>query len=305
MKIKYKEHNFRKKTLALIETINSVISEYQRQGYTLTLRQTYYQLVARGFIENSENSYERIGDTIDKARLAGLIDWEAITDRTRYLRSLSHWTTPAGIIDSASYSYRLDKWAYQPNYIEVWIEKDALVDVIGKACTPLDVPYFSCRGYCSQSAMWRAAQRFIDKVNHDGRYILHLGDHDSSGVDMTRDIADRLQLFGASVEVRRLALTPEQIQIFNPPPAPAKESDSRTKQYKKQHGDNVWELDALEPQFIERLVTNEIRSLMDDNIFAKTCELENAQQSELQIISDNYSEICTYLKHFTSDANCF
>lgn len=133
MKIQYQERKFYKKTLALIETINSVINEYQRQGYTLTLRQTYYQLVARGYIENSENSYERIGDTIDKARLAGLIDWEAITDRTRYLRASSHWTTPADIINSASYSYRLDKWAYQPNYIEVWIEKDALVDVVGKA----------------------------------------------------------------------------------------------------------------------------------------------------------------------------
>lgn len=123
-KIQYKEINFRGKSLELIGLINQVVDEYSSQGYELTLRQTYYQLVARGYIPNNERSYKNIGNLINDGRLAGLIDWHSITDRTRNLRRNSHWTTPSSVIESAMYSYMLDKWEGQPNYVEVWVEKD-------------------------------------------------------------------------------------------------------------------------------------------------------------------------------------
>lgn len=156
-KIEYKSIKFQQKSLELINLVNQVVEEYQAQGYELTLRQAYYQLVARGYIPNNERSYKNIGNLINDGRLAGLIDWHSITDRTRNLRSNSHWDNPADVIASARYSYLLNKWDGQPNYVEVWVEKDALVDIVGQACRPLDTPYFSCRGYTSQSEMWSAA----------------------------------------------------------------------------------------------------------------------------------------------------
>lgn len=156
-KIEYKSIKFQQKSLELIRLVNQVVEEYQAQGYELTLRQAYYQLVARGYIPNNERSYKNIGNLINDGRLAGLIDWYSITDRTRNLRSNSHWDNPADVIASARYSYLLNKWDGQPNYVEVWVEKDALVDIVGQACRPLDTPYFSCRGYTSQSEMWSAA----------------------------------------------------------------------------------------------------------------------------------------------------
>lgn len=189
----------------MIEVVNSVIEEYTKQGYELTLRQAYYQLVARGFIENSAKSYDRLTDLVKEARLQGLIDWEAIVDRTRNLRYTSHWENPESIIYSAAFSYHVDKWLNQKNFVEVWIEKDALIDVIARPCKELDVSYFSTRGCCSQSEMWRAANRFKNESHREGCYILHLADHDPSGIDMTRDIADRMKLFGAKVNVRRFA----------------------------------------------------------------------------------------------------
>lgn len=172
-KIQYKEINFRGKSLELINLVNQVVEEYQAQGYELTLRQAYYQLVARGYIPNNERSYKNIGSLINDGRLAGLIDWHSITDRTRNLRSNGHWDNPADVIASARYSYMLDKWQGQPNYVEVWVEKDALVDIVGQACRPLDTPYFSCRGYTSQSEMWSAAQRFIRQGDRENRFIIH------------------------------------------------------------------------------------------------------------------------------------
>lgn len=127
-KIEYKSIKFQQKSLELIRLVNQVVEEYQAQGYELTLRQAYYQLVARGYIPNNERSYKNIGNLINDGRLAGLIDWYSITDRTRNLRSNSHWDNPADVIASARYSYLLNKWDGQPNYVEVWVEKDALVD---------------------------------------------------------------------------------------------------------------------------------------------------------------------------------
>lgn len=294
-KIQYKEIAFKQKSLDLIELVNSVIDEYRAQGYELTLRQAYYQLVARGYIENNKRSYKNIGSLINDGRLAGLIDWNSITDRTRNLRNRAHWDQPQDVIYSAKYSYLLDKWEGQPNYVEVWVEKDALIDIVGQACRPLDTPHFSCRGYTSQSEMWSAAQRFIRQKNREARYIIHLGDHDPSGIDMTRDIQERLEMFGADVYVKRVALTMNQVTTYNPPPNPAKITDSRCGKYIDQYGEESWELDALEPQMLTKLITNEVTALRDDAIYQAICDREEAEKRELQTVADEYQKVISFL----------
>lgn len=292
-KIRYKEIRFQQKSLDLIELVNQVVDEYSAQGYELTLRQVYYQLVARGYIPNNERSYKNVGSLINDGRLAGLIDWHSVTDRTRNLRSESHWDTPADVIASARYSYNLDKWKGQPNYVEVWVEKDALVDIVGQACSPLDTPYFSCRGYTSQSEMWSAAQRFIRQKQRKKRIIIHLGDHDPSGIDMTRDIQE---MFGADVFVKRVALTMNQIQTYNPPPNPAKITDSRASKYIDQFGDESWELDALEPKVITDLIKKQVTMYRNDAIYRAVCDKESREKEELKMLEHNYDKAVAYLE---------
>lgn len=295
-KVKYKDIAFRDKSLDLITLINDVIGEYSVQGYELTLRQAYYQLVARGYIPNNERSYKNVGNLINDGRLAGLIDWNSITDRTRNLRSRSHWENPASVIRSAKYSYCLDKWEGQPNYVEVWVEKDALVDIVGQACYKIDTPYFSCRGYTSQSEMWTAAQRFLRQEDREQRIIIHLGDHDPSGIDMTRDIQDRLNMFGADVFVKRVALTMDQVEEYNPPPNPAKITDSRAYGYIEQYGNESWELDALEPQMLTSLIRDEVTAYRDDDLYYDTCKREKEDLTDLQRLVDRYNEAVFYLR---------
>lgn len=295
-KIQYKEIRFQQKSLDLIELVNQVVDEYSAQGYELTLRQVYYQLVARGYIPNNERSYKNVGSLINDGRLAGLIDWHSVTDRTRNLRRESHWDNPADVIASARYSYNLDKWKGQPNYVEVWVEKDALVDIVGQACSPLDTPYFSCRGYTSQSEMWSAAQRFIRQEQREKRIIIHLGDHDPSGIDMTRDIQERLELFGADVYVKRVALTMNQIQTYNPPPNPAKITDSRASKYIDQFGDESWELDALEPKVITDLIKKQVTMYRNDDIYRAVCDKESREKEELKMLERNYDRAVAYLE---------
>lgn len=294
-KICYREINFRQKSLDLIDLVNHVIEEYDAQGFNLTLRQVYYQLVARDYIQNNERSYKNIGSLINDGRLAGLIDWYSITDRTRNLRKNSHWEKPSEVINAARMSYLLDKWDGQKNYVEVWVEKDALVDIVGQICDRLDVPYFSCRGYTSQSEMWSAAQRFRRQSDREARAIIHLGDHDPSGIDMSRDIQDRLELFEADVFVKRVALTMDQIQTYNPPPNPAKLTDSRANGYVMEFGYESWELDALEPRVISELIENEVTELRDYDSYKTICNREEVEKEELQLLTNRYNEVLEYL----------
>lgn len=286
-KIAYKDVKFRADSLALIDTANDIISEYDAQGYNLTLRQLYYQMVARGYIENTMNSYKRIENIINDARLSGLIDWYSVTDRTRNMRCNSHWDNPSQIIRSAVQQYAIDLREGQPNYIEVWVEKEALVEVVAKACRKLDVPYFACRGYVSQSEMWAASRRFKEKAGMGGEpHIIHLGDHDPSGIDMTRDIQERMDLFEAYPEVHRIALNLDQIETYNPPPNPAKLTDSRCSGYMKLYGNESWELDALNPKSINDLIEAQIAELTDwDKLEEKQAE-QDAQKKTLQKYAD-------------------
>ncbi|GAH53844.1 unnamed protein product, partial [marine sediment metagenome] len=160
-KITYETKNFTRQTLATIAQAEEIIEQYQAQGFSLTLRQVYYQFVARALIPNTERDYKRLGNIISDARRAGMIDWSAIEDRTRFLRSLSSWDTPQDILDSAKSSYHRDLWEDQEKRLEVWIEKDALVGVIEAVCKDNDIPFFSCRGYVSDSEMWGAARRMM------------------------------------------------------------------------------------------------------------------------------------------------
>jgi hypothetical protein len=259
----YEEYKPRQETLKLIEKCNVILEDYDSQGYDMTLRQLYYQLVKENEIPNNKKQYDRLGSIINKARLAGLIDWSFIVDRKRKFEKLSHWNSPGEILDAVSKQYRIDKWATQTYRPEVWFEKDALTGIFERVCQEFDVPYFATIGYNSQSAMWKAGRQRLKGWRENGQVpiIFYLGDHDPSGLHMTVDVLERLQLFcGFSVEVRRLALNMPQVEQYNPPPNFAKDTDSRFEEYKKRYGTDSWELDALNPEILSKLVKPNLKN---------------------------------------------
>ncbi|MGB0970377.1 MAG: hypothetical protein ACPGVG_05370 [Mycobacterium sp.] len=284
---------FNDRDTRVIAAAISIIDDYQEQGYTLTLRQLYYQFVARDWLANDQKEYKRLGRIVSQARLAGLIDWEAIEDRTRNLAATPHWEDPRDILKSAAHAFAIDKWEDQHNRIEVWIEKEALSGVIEGICQELDVAYFACRGYTSQSEQWRAGKRFAS-YSRSGQAVtvLHLGDHDPSGIDMTRDNQDRLDLFSRfGISVKRIALNRGQIEEYDPPPNPAKLTDSRAGGYVRRFGYESWELDALEPGVIVELIRDEVEALRDDDLWQSKVEEEAEITQLLEQTGERWSEI--------------
>ncbi|WP_327088564.1 hypothetical protein OIE66_40655 [Nonomuraea sp. NBC_01738] len=292
----YVPKDFRPAHMAIIEQANAICADYTRQGFDLTLRQLYYQFVARDLLPNTQQSYKRLGSIINDARLAGLIDWHYIVDRTRNLRSLAHWASPESIVDAVAAQYRTERWANQPTRIEVWIEKDALVGVIAGVCERFDVDYFSCRGYTSQSELWGAARR-LRRYEDAGQetVVIHLGDHDPSGVDMTRDIDDRLALFGASTTVVRIALNMDQVRQYSPPPNPAKLTDSRATSYIRQHGRSSWELDALDPATLARLIEQQIHTWRDADQWERDTAVMEGERALLTAVSTRWDEVAEFV----------
>jgi hypothetical protein len=280
-----------------IEKANEIIAEYQRQGFTLTLRQLYYQFVSRDLIKNKQTEYKRLGSIINDARLAGLIDWDAIEDRTRRLRTQPSWSSPSSIVEACASQYQEDLWATQKHRPQVWIEKDALIGVIEPVCERLRLPYFACRGYSSQSEQYKAGKLFA-KQRKEGKtpIVFHLGDHDPSGIDMTRDNADRLSMFArAGVEVRRLALNFDQVEQYDPPPNPAKETDSRAPGYIERFGDSSWELDALEPTVIDQIIETAVRPLINQDRWEVAENREAQNKARLEAVSENWEDIVNNL----------
>lgn len=288
-RICYVPRSFSGSSADIINAANRIMAAYIEQGYKLTLRQLYYRFVASGLMENTFRNYKKLGSIVNDARLAGYIDWDWIEDRTRNLEGLSHWDDPAHIIDNAARGYNVDKWENQDVYVEVWIEKDALAGVFERVCNEHDVPFLSCRGYTSQSEMWGASQRLI--ATGKDCVILHFGDHDPSGIDMTRDIQERLEIFEASVEVRRIALNMDQIIQYDPPPNPVKTTDSRCEGYISLYGHESWELDALEPTVLAALVAAELDQLRDQDVWDEDVLREQRDRAALSKAARHWDRI--------------
>jgi hypothetical protein len=293
LKEQFIEKRFNQSSRAIIHQANVILDEHRAEGYRPTLRQLYYQFVIRNLLPNSEKSYKRLGNIISEARLAGLIDWDAIEDRMRFLRAVPHYSGPADFFNEQVHNFAEDLWAGQQHYCEVWIEKDALSGIIERPCVQYRVPFFACRGYASQSGLYEAGTR-LRHVMRSGRSvtIFHLGDHDPSGIDMTRDNDERLNMFArtlSGVSIVRLALNKEQIERFNLPPNPAKLTDSRVGAYMDNYGDTSWELDALPAREIERIVVSAIAGILDADLFKRASERENFSRQQIHRVASNWT----------------
>lgn len=314
-KICYIKKRFNADAEDVIRHANKIIAEFKGQGIDLTLRMIYYKFVARDLFpedrkwkwveksrrwvkddngtKNAQPNYKWMSAIIDDARYAGLIDWSLIDDITREIIAASTWDSPAELVGACASQFSLDMWGNQKYRPEVWVEKDAVVGVFEPTCRRLRVPLFSCRGFASSTSVWAAAMR-LKSYSQDGQepVVFHYGDHDPSGIDMTRDIRDRLSLFARQeIRVERLALTMDQIEEFQPPPNPAKMTDSRAEKYVEEYGDESWELDALEPTTIIGLIEKSIAGVRNQKLWKAREQEEKENRTQLQSVADQWETV--------------
>ena len=290
MRQKFRATKFKPDSQLRIEQCNDIIDQYLAQGLKLTLRQLYYQLVTKNIIKNEEKSYKNLSGLVSDGRLSGLIDWDAIEDRVRAPKAPPEFNNLGDLVDAALASYRLPRWEGQENYVELWVEKDALAGVLWPIAREYHVTLMVNRGYSSQSAMYESSTRFILNTRGDTAHlpypkspiILYLGDHDPSGEDMVRDVADRLSMFSVDVDVRKIALTISQVQSYNLPPNPTKITDSRAADYIKKFGPECWEVDALPPNVLSKLIRDELKQVVNMKMMKAVIAREEEDKTALK-----------------------
>jgi len=286
MKQQFRTIKFHKKNLYLLEKIKEILEEYDEKGIRVTLRQLYYQLVARDIIPNKISEYQKLSTILTNARYNGNIDWYSIEDRVRVPKIPNIFLNVNELIEVACKSYQLDRWEEQKFYIELWTEKDAISSVIYPITQKYQIPVIVNRGYSSASAMFESAQRFLEQEEKT-KIILYLGDHDPSGLDMDRDIKKRLNEFEVEVEVIRIGLTKKQTEEYNLPTNPAKMKDPRSKWYVENFGYNSWEVDALRPEVLQQLIENSILIFLD---LEKYEQVKKQEQKEIRQLELNLNE---------------
>lgn len=300
MKRKYRDIRFRSESLERIKQANEIVTEYG--GQKLTARQVYYRFVAAGLIPNTPTSYKNLTGLLADARYAGLLDWDVIEDRGREPSVPAQWSDLDSLVEAALRSYRLPRWEGQAKYVELWVEKQALAGVLAPLARKHHVTLMVNKGYSSASAMKESAERYLENCWHSREdykeketvfldafrdepdkkkrmaltrrfldevwkrkpVLFYLGDHDPSGEDMVRDISDRLREFRVwGIEVVKLGLTIEQVREYDPPPNPAKITDSRAKAYIEKYGEHSWEVDALPPRELTRIIEEAFQNVID------------------------------------------
>jgi hypothetical protein len=292
-KIKFREIRMSKTNKERLEKINSIIEEYQEQDLVLTLRQLYYQLVSRDVIPNVHSEYAKLSTLLKEGRMAGIVDWDAIEDRLRKPYSPASFNGPEEILSAAINQYQRPRQDGQDNYVEVWVEKDALSGVLTRVTKKYHIPIMVNRGYSSASAMFDSFMRF-ERAHEHGQAItiFYLGDYDPSGIDMIRDIRDRTMEFAAGhfeedvedfrFEIIPIALTREQINLYKPPANPAKRKDPRAGKFIKDHGSKSWEVDALRPEVLNEILEQAIVDKIDIDMYEDVISKEEADKTKLK-----------------------
>lgn len=262
------------KTVQIIETAYEILSETN----PMTVRQVYYQLVSRQVIKNNRSQYQAVSNALVAARKEGRIAWDWIEDRLRRPRTVSMWDSLADFSETARRAYRRDVWATQPQYVEVWLEKDALSGIFEDVLNSYGVTLNVGRGYDGWDSIRNAAARFR---NGDEVSILYFGDFDPSGEDMVRSLRERLGFFDCAPEIHKCALTLEDVRRYNLPPDFTKATDSRRAAFVKKWGDVSVELDALPVTVLTARLREEIESRLDLNALAEIKHIEEVEREQL------------------------
>lgn len=345
----------------IIANMVRICEEYDREGYTLTLRQLYYQLVARDVIPNHDKVYKKISSIKDDAVYGGLIDWDIFEDRGRVPFTPYFEDGVVEALEKTVEYYRLDRQRNQTDRVEVWTEKDAISSILKRITNVYGVTLVVNKGYTSSTAIYGAYRRFLEYIENGAKIkILYFGDHDPSGLDMVRDIEERLlfmfcngeafswnfneridrwwnendykvydvcnfgdkyekvaglmrpdisdseseklyELFedgrkrmylkeNGIFEVIQVGLTMEQIKEYNPPYNPAKITDPRAGAYIAEFGRVSWEVDALKPKVMEKIVRTAIEQNIDMLAYRSIKEQEQDEKAKIEAIIDELKD---------------
>jgi hypothetical protein len=280
----------------LLTQLKAILTQY---NVKMTIRQAYYRAVSQGIISNSQSSYNRVKRILKDARLNGKVNFRDIEDRTRKVNitDIKEETPEAyfnryyDYLQRLDEYYRLPRWHGQPKRPVVLVEKQALEGIFKTVCDKCKVDLLVCRGYPSITVLWELGNT-LRAYGCDEIDLLYFGDYDGSGLDIDRNVEDRLTNdFNVDFTFERIAITRDQITQYGIPPAPAKETDSRTRGMRERLGEAIQvELDAFDPPQLMKIIEDAIELRFDAAAWNdRVAEVEERRQRMKWWITDAFN----------------
>jgi len=277
-----------------VQSVKDAAYDELERGRPMTLRQVHYRLVSRDdvYYRNTQADYDSLSQWLRDERIAGNIPWEWMEDRLRRPREIDMWSDLIDFMEAVRVTYRRDVWSTQPQYLEVWLEKDALSGIFQEALDEYGVTLNVGRGFDGWSSVKQAADRYGDG---EGVTVLYFGDFDPSGEDMVRSLRERLAHpdlpnRGSEPVIVKCALTFNDITDYNLPPDFTKTTDSRREASVAQYGDVAVELDALPVDVLRERLVSEVESRMDLEALEATKEEQRHENQRLGRLIDELLE---------------
>lgn len=277
-----------RRSKAEMEVLRGAISELLYEDNPMTVRQVYYRLVTTGAIEKTEQEYKgTVVRLLTEMRRAGDLPFEWIADNTRWMRKPRTHSSLHDMLASSARTYRRSIWQDQSDYVEVWLEKEALAGVLYHETERWDVPLMVTRGYPSLSFIHGAAE----SINACAKptYLYYFGDHDPSGLDITRSVEEGIRELAPDAEIyfERVAVTREQIDEYDLPTRPTKKTDARSRHFA---GESV-EVDAIPPADLRALVSDCIERHIAVRTLDQTKAIEQLERETLDQFASNLPPI--------------
>ncbi len=271
-----------RRTKAEIADLRSEMRTLLQRDRPMTVRQVFYRLVSLGLIAKTENEYKHtVVRLLSEMRLGGDLPYGWIADQTRWMRKPRSFGTLHAALRQTAETYRRALWADQDAYVEIWLEKDALVGVLYEVTEQYDVPLMVTRGYPSLSFLHEAASAIASQGKP--AHLYYFGDHDPSGVDISRVVETRIRGFTlrSPLHFERVAVIPDQIAQWSLPTRPTKAGDSRGASFV---GGSV-EVDAIPPKTLRSLVAGCIEQHIDQERLEQTKSIERLERTSLVELS--------------------
>jgi hypothetical protein len=264
--------------VALREQIYRTLAEIR----PASVRQAFYALTVRGVIPKTEAAYKQIVvRLLTRMRLSKEIPFGWLTDSTRWMRKPRTYSSISDMLEHTRDFYRRALWDSSPVYVEIWLEKEALSGVLYDVTGVYDVPLMVTRGYPSVTYLYDAAEVLGAQLKP--AYLYYFGDYDPSGVDISRNVEDRLRQFAGDAEIHfvRVAVNEDQISSLRLPTRPTKKTDTRSKNFR---GESV-EVDAIDPPTLRAMVKEVIMRHIDRDEVARLEVIEKEERETLSALA--------------------
>lgn len=276
------------KTLALRAAILAVLETYT----AINVRGLCYVLESQQVIHKTEADFDKVERLVVVLRRDGTIPYDKISEGHRERHTIHTYESVGQFLGTVKNAYRRDVWATQPYHVEVWSEKNGLSDAIRPVCNAYRVAYVPTKGQPSLTLLYNSAQQII--ASEKPTRLLYVGDHDATGVNISRVIEEELRGFGVDLIMQRVAVTPAQIALYNLPTRPGKQTDNKHAAFVAAYGPDCVEVDALQivsQDLLPSLIRTAIEPLIDWATWRAASDAKNIDDMRLASIAAQVEDL--------------